>query len=74
MIIGEVVKEVLEKRGKSVTWLALQLPCERSNVYNIFKRDNIGIDLWWKLSETLEYNFFQALADDFQSQFVGKDK
>ena len=40
--IGEEIHNELERQGRSVSWLAEQLGCNRTNIYNIFMRDNIN--------------------------------
>lgn len=65
MLIGERIKEIMIARGHNVCWLAEQIPCERSNVYHIFKRNDIGIELLANISRILEHNFFADLAEDF---------
>ena len=61
--IGKRIKEVLDEQGRSACWLASMLPCERSNVYNIFKRSNLGIALLFRLSEVLQHDFFKDISD-----------
>ena len=41
----------------SVSELARQLHCERTNVYTIFKRRTIDVELLAMLSEILNHNF-----------------
>ena len=65
MHIGQRIKEVLEQRHKPVTWLAKEINCERTNVYNIFARKDINTGLLTKLGIILEHNFFNELSDDF---------
>lgn len=65
MHIGKKIKEVLEQRQMPVTWLAKELNCERTNVYNIFERKDINTGLLTKLGTILEYNFFKDLSDEF---------
>jgi hypothetical protein len=65
MHIGQRIKEVLEQRHKPVTWLAKEINCERTNVYNIFARKDINTGLLTKLGIILEHNFFKELSDDF---------
>lgn len=65
MHIGQRIKEVLEQRHKPVTWLAKEINCERTNVYNIFARQDINTGLLVKISSILEHNFFKELADEF---------
>ena len=59
MHIGKRIKEVLELQGHNVVWLASQISCERSNIYNMFKRDNIGVDLLQKVCCALGHDFFK---------------
>lgn len=63
MHVGNRIKEVLEEQGHNACWLASQIPCERSNVYNIFKRESIGIDLLFRISEVLGHDFFKEISD-----------
>ena len=62
MHVGNRIKEVLEEQGYNACWLASQIPCERSNVYNIFKRESIGIDLLFRISEVLGHDFFKEIS------------
>ena len=55
--IGQLVKSVFEESGMSVSELARQLRCERTNVYTIFKRRTIDVELLAMLSEILNHNF-----------------
>jgi hypothetical protein len=65
MHIGQRIKEVLEQRQMPVTWLAKEINCERTNVYNIFARKDINTGLLTKLGIILEHNFFKELSDEF---------
>ncbi len=64
--IGKRIKAVLDASGNNACWLAERIPCERSNVYNIFKRRNIGIDLLFRISEALEHDFFSDLSEAYR--------
>lgn len=64
MHVGNRIKEVLEEQGHNACWLASQIPCERSNVYNIFKRESIGIDLLFRIIEVLGHDFFKEISDE----------
>ena len=55
--IGQLVKSVFEESGMSVSELARQLRCERTNVYTIFKRRTIDVELLAMLSKILNHNF-----------------
>ena len=64
MKIGERIKEVLFRQGHSAKWLAEQLNCERTNVYDIFKRNDMGVLLLGRISIVLNYDFFQELSQE----------
>lgn len=66
--IGELIKQKFEKRGCTVSWFAQKLSCDRSNIYDIFKRESIDTKRLYKISETLEFNFFKVLSDDFENR------
>ena len=59
MNIGEQIEAILRKQGKSAAWLATQIPCERTNVYNIFRRKSVDARLLMKISQILEHDFFK---------------
>lgn len=64
MKIGERIKEVFDGMPKncSINWLAAQLHCERRNIYRIFAKDNIDIQLLNRISRVLNHNFFADLS------------
>lgn len=64
MNVGKHVEEVLKKQGRSAIWLAAQIPCERTNVYNIFKRKSMDVRLLMRISVILEHDFFLDLSKE----------
>lgn len=56
--IGELIREELQRQGRSTTWFAKQLYCDRTNVYDIFKRKSLDTELL-RISIILKHNFFQ---------------
>ena len=64
MNIGEKIESILRKQGRSAAWLATQIPCERTNVYNIFRRKSLDVRLLMKISQILEYDFFKDLSEE----------
>ena len=64
MNIGKHIEEILRKQGKSAAWLATQIPCERTNVYNIFKRKSLDVRLLMRISVILGHDFFQELSEE----------
>lgn len=74
--IGKLIKEVFDQQPKShtVKWFASQLHCERANVYKIFNKQNIDVQLLYHISKVLNYNFFadlsNAVASDINIQYI----
>ena len=66
MNIGRSIREVMKSRKMTVTRLAKEIPCERTNVYNIFSRKEISTKLLWRISEVLEHNFFEEYFKEFE--------
>ena len=62
MHIGHLIKSVFDESGMSVSEFARLIDCERTNVYSIFERASINIDLLVKISQILQHNFL----DDVQ--------
>lgn len=70
MKIGQRIKNVLFCKGHTAMWLAEQLKCERTNVYDIFRRSDISVNLLTSISIILEHDFFAELS----SETFGKEK
>ena len=68
--IGEHIKEVLLSQHHSAKWLADQIPCERTNVYDIFKRTDINVNLLQRLCVILDFDFFICNIYPFVLIFV----
>ena len=66
--IGNMIKNKVEEQGRSVQWLAKKLSCHRSNIYDIFNRNNIDVSLLMKISTILEYNFMKDIADHLDEE------
>lgn len=64
MHIGSRIREIMEKKNRSVVWVAGQISCERTNVYNIFARKDINTSLLRQLCIILDYDFFKELSKE----------
>lgn len=64
MKIGERIKEVFDSLPKSCTisWFANRLHCDRRNIYRIFSKDNIDIQLLGRICRILQHDFFADLS------------
>jgi hypothetical protein len=61
--IGQIIKEKLDASKMEVTVFAKAINKERSNIYNIFRRDSIDTELLKKIGQVLDYDFFQDLLE-----------
>lgn len=60
--IGKLIETELRRQERSVAWFARNLPCERSNVYDIFKRRSIDTEMLLRISIILRHDFFRYYA------------
>ena len=62
--IGKIIESVFYEQGRSPSWFAKQLHCDRSNVYNIFKRESIDTLLLIRISKILGHNFLKYYKEE----------
>ena len=62
--IGKEIKAELRRQERGVSWLAEKLHCDRTNVYDIFKREGINTSLLERISIILNRNFFALYFQD----------
>lgn len=64
--IGNLIKAELAKQERTISWFARKLYCDRSNVYDIFKRESVDTELLLRISLILKRNFFLLYIDEFE--------
>lgn len=62
--IGHMIQAEMERQGRSASWLARAIFCERSNVYKLFNRESIPVDQLIRISEILDHDFLQDCYED----------
>ena len=62
--IGSLIEQELRRQDRSVTWLAGELHCDRTNVYKVFKKKSIDTQLLESISVILLHNFFLDYAEE----------
>ena len=72
MHVGERIKEVLDEQGRSASWLASKIPCERTNMYDIFKREDVSVALLFKVSSILGHDFFLEISEELHKSHEEK--
>jgi len=74
MHIGSILQQKLKEQGKTVVWLATELGCHRTNVYNLFDKYSIDTQLLQRLCIIMHYNFFSLYQEDVESKITEKHK
>ena len=71
--IGKLIQKRLQEKGKSACWLADKIHTVRTNVYDIFHRENIDVQLLSCISEVLSHDFFKEISEfgDYDNSFGG---
>lgn len=66
--IGQLIKVVFARQTKdrNINWFAIQMHCQRANVYKIFHKRSLDIQQLWKISKILDYDFFADLSQEFK--------
>lgn len=66
--IGKLIQEKLEEKNLTVVWLSRQIPCSRTNIYKIFNKNSIDTEMLYRISQILEFNFFQYYSGSMKNQ------
>lgn len=61
--IGSLIKQELERQERSASWLAKRLCCDRTNIYKIFLKESIDVQMLVRISIALKHNFLKEYAD-----------
>ena len=60
---GALIKKRLELEGRSIRWFALQMNCDRSNMYKILARPHLDTNFILRACRILEYDFFKDASE-----------
>ena len=66
-LIGAQIRNVLEKRGMTVTEFAKRINKSRENAYSIFSRKTIDTGLLKLISEVLSHDFFKQFSTEYMT-------
>ncbi len=64
--IGSQIESMVRKQQINITAFAEMISCSRKNVYDIFQRNSIDIELLARISKVLRHNFFKDVADNYE--------
>ena len=66
--VGNKIKAEVISQGLTITEFAAMINCQRTNVYDIFKRESIDCGLLLVISKALGRNFFKELSDEVEAE------
>ncbi|MGM9831192.1 MAG: hypothetical protein ACI3Z5_04145 [Paludibacteraceae bacterium] len=61
--VGNLVKEELRRQERTVAWFARRISTVRPNVYDIFRRENIDVQLLVRISIVLNHDFLKDISE-----------
>ncbi|MDR2292597.1 MAG: XRE family transcriptional regulator [Prevotellaceae bacterium] len=56
--IGQLICSKLKENGRSISWLAKKVYCDRSNLRKMLKNNHVYCELLLRISIVLDYDFF----------------
>lgn len=71
--IGKLIEEELHGQERSVTWFACKLCCDRTNIYKIFRKQNIDTDQLLRISQILNKDFFQLYSEEVKEKIYTQE-
>ena len=69
---GNLIKDLLEKEGRTITWFAQQMNSDRSNMYKILSHVHIDSGFILRASWVLKHDFFKDASDKLRAMVVAK--
>jgi hypothetical protein len=64
--IGKLIQMKLGEQNRSVVWLARRIPCSRTNTYKIFAKNSLDTYMLYRISQILEFDFFQYYSEELK--------
>jgi len=68
--IGKLIEKKFNESGMTKTSFATKLCYRRNNIYNIFKKTTIDVELLYRISDALQHNFFEYYTQKLNSESV----
>lgn len=63
--IGHLIQARLKADKRSVGWLSREIGCTRNHVYKLFNKPSLDGDLILRISNAMNFNFFQYYSAAF---------
>jgi len=59
--IGSIIKQKFDESALTPDEFAEKIHCDRTTIYDIFKRKNIDVELLLKISDALHFDFYNEI-------------
>ncbi|MDR2057872.1 MAG: helix-turn-helix transcriptional regulator [Dysgonamonadaceae bacterium] len=59
--IGSIIKQKLAENSMTIKDFSEKINCDRTTVYDIFKRKSIDVEQLMRISQALKYNFLEEV-------------
>lgn len=66
--IGNLIQEKVKEKNISVVNFAKMLNCDRTNIYRIYNRKSIDVELLERISINLKTDFFKIYSIDIENK------
>ena len=70
--IGSIIEQKVKESSMSIKEFADKINCERSNVYHIYKQKSIDSELLIRISEVLNFDFYNEIYLDKNTNHFSK--
>lgn len=67
--IGSIIEQELRRQRRSVSWFAKELCCDRTNVYKLFKKEEVDTRLLYRISVILSHDFFKYYTEQLEERW-----
>ena len=68
--IGHIIRQELRNKGYTLSWLARELNCSRSNVYKFLDKASLDTSLLMQISLLVGVDFFRYYTDELNKREV----
>jgi len=70
--IGSIIKQKVAESNMTIHEFADRINCERTTVYDIYERKNIDSELLIRISEALNFDFYNEIYFDKKTDHFSK--
>jgi len=68
--IGQMIQSKMKADRRTAQWLAQQLNCAVSNIYKIYEKPTISIDLMLRIAPLLQIDFFAYYSNALKEKQI----